>query len=195
MHPIKLLYFYADSDQQARTFLITVEAFAEKYDLEMTAVTTSRNDFFEKYSVSFLPTTVFLRAEHEVGRVVGTDIKKLRETYEGMLNQKSLTDRLNALITSSSLMIFIKGSPEAPKCGFTRQLLDLFRQYKVADFGYFDILSDESVRQGNRGWLSFLGLKELSSWPTYPQIYLDGELIGGLDIVRENLTRDGKLKV
>lgn len=39
-----------------------------------------------------------------------------------------------------------------------------------------------------------LGLKELSKWPTYPQIYLDGELVGGLDIVRENLTRDGKLK-
>ena len=82
-------------------------------------------------------------------------------------------------------MIFIKGSPEAPKCGFTRQLLDLFRQYNIADFGYFDILSDESVRQG---------LKELSNWPTYPQIYLDGELMGGLDIVREKLTREGKLK-
>lgn len=41
---------------------------------------------------------------------------------------------------------------------------------------------------------NFLGLKELSKWPTYPQIYLDGELMGGLDIVRENLTRDGKLK-
>ena len=62
--------------------------------------------------------------------------------------KKDLFDKLNALITSNPLMIFIKGNPESPRCGFTRQLLDLFCQYKIIDYRYFDILSDESVRQG-----------------------------------------------
>ncbi|VDM28496.1 unnamed protein product [Toxocara canis] len=75
-------------------------------------------------------------------------------------------------------MIFIKGTPEEPKCGFTRRALELLRSVN-ADFSSFDILSDEQVRQG---------LKEYSNWPTYPQIYLDGELIGGLDVFSEEMT-------
>lgn len=150
MHSIKLLYFYADWDQHSKTFLTTVEAFAGKYNLDLDAVAESQSSLFEKYSVSSLPTTVFLLAEDEEGRIIGTDAKKLRETYETVLGKKDLFDKLNALITSNPLMIFIKGNPESPKCGFTRQLLDLFCQYKITEFGYFDILSDESVRQGTR---------------------------------------------
>uniref|UniRef100_A0A0M3J652 Glutaredoxin-3 (inferred by orthology to a human protein) n=1 Tax=Anisakis simplex TaxID=6269 RepID=A0A0M3J652_ANISI len=89
-----------------------------------------------------------------------------------------LNKRLASLINQSRLMIFIKGEPDAPKCGFTRQLLELLKDLK-ADFSSFDILSDESVRQG---------LKEYSKWPTYPQIYLDGELLGGLDVFREEIS-------
>jgi Grx4 family monothiol glutaredoxin len=185
MLPMKLLYFYTDSDQDAKTFLITVQAFAEKFSLDLEAIVAPEDERLEKYSVSSLPTTIFLLNDEEVGRVLGVNVKRLREVYEPVLSKKSLFDKLNALITSNALMIFIKGSPEAPRCGFTRQLLDLFRQYNITDYGHFDILSDESVRQG---------LKELSNWPTYPQIYLDGELLGGLDIVREQLTREGKLK-
>jgi Grx4 family monothiol glutaredoxin len=72
-------------------------------------------------------------------------------------------------------MIFIKGTPEAPRCGFTKQLLALLNEQGV-QFGSFDILSDPAVREG---------LKSFSNWPTYPQLYLSGELVGGLDIVKE----------
>jgi Grx4 family monothiol glutaredoxin len=72
-------------------------------------------------------------------------------------------------------MVFIKGSPSAPKCGFSRQLVTILNDLKVA-FGSFDILEDDEVRQG---------LKEFSDWPTYPQVYVEGELLGGLDIVKE----------
>jgi glutaredoxin-related protein len=61
--------------------------------------------------------------------------------------------------------------------GFSRQIVDLLRQNNV-DFWTFDILCDEEVRQG---------LKEYSDWPTYPQLYLDGELLGGLDVIREEM--------
>jgi len=80
-------------------------------------------------------------------------------------------------------MIFIKGMPTEPKCGFSRTLVDLLSQQKIT-YDSFDILTDESVRQG---------LKEFSNWPTFPQVYVRGELIGGLDIVKE-LVASGELK-
>lgn len=70
-------------------------------------------------------------------------------------------------------MLFMKGTPAAPQCGFSRQLVALLRE-KGVRYGFFNILADDEVRQG---------LKAFSDWPTYPQLYLDGNLVGGLDIV------------
>ena len=97
-----------------------------------------------------------------------------RVAPSGMDN--SLDSRLKSLINQAPLVIFIKGSPANPQCGFTRQLLALLKQHNITDYKHFDILSDEQVRQG---------LKAYSCWPTYPQIYSQGQLVGGLDIVRE----------
>lgn len=83
--------------------------------------------------------------------------------------------RLKALIEKAPLMIFIKGSPNEPQCGFSRQLIAILAELG-ATYDYFDILSDQQVREG---------LKKYSNWPTYPQVYVKGELIGGLDIVKE----------
>ena len=86
-----------------------------------------------------------------------------------------LTSRLNALIRQAPVMVFIKGSPSAPRCGFSKQLLSLLSERRV-EYQWFDILSDSEVREG---------LKQLSNWPTYPQLYENGQLVGGLDIVKE----------
>lgn len=72
-------------------------------------------------------------------------------------------------------MAFIKGTKTEPQCGFTRTLLEILNKTKVP-YNTFDILSSPDVRQG---------LKEYSNWPTYPQLYVNGKLIGGLDIVKE----------
>lgn len=88
----------------------------------------------------------------------------------------ALCEKLHALIHRSKVMIFIKGTPARPQCGFTRQLIKLFRSTQIENYDYFDILSDESVRNA---------LKLYSDWPTFPQIYIHGVLIGGLDIVSE----------
>ena len=77
----------------------------------------------------------------------------------------------------------MKGSPDAPRCGFSRQIVELLQGEKVS-FGTFDILTDEEVRQG---------LKTFSNWPTYPQLYVEGKLLGGLDVVKE-LQEEGELK-
>ena len=97
----------------------------------------------------------------------------------------SLEDRLKALVNQQPVMIFMKGAPENPRCGFSKQLVSILTA-EVPDlaYGHFDILSDEEVRQG---------LKTFSDWPTYPQIYVKGELVGGLDILKE-LQEAGELK-
>ncbi len=69
----------------------------------------------------------------------------------------------------------MKGEPDAPRCGFSRKIVALLRDQGV-EFTHFDILGDESVRAR---------LKTLNDWPTFPQLIVNGEFVGGLDIVQE----------
>jgi len=80
-------------------------------------------------------------------------------------------------------MVFLKGDADQPRCGFSKNLVGIFKDLGV-QFETFDILEDEEVRQG---------LKTYSNWPTYPQVYVKGELIGGLDIIKE-MQASGDLK-
>lgn len=95
-----------------------------------------------------------------------------------------LDDRMDSLVNASDVMLFMKGTPLAPRCGFSRQVVELLQEAGI-EFGSFDILgsNDQDVREG---------LKKKSDWPTYPQIYVKGELIGGLDILKE-MTEVGDL--
>lgn len=102
---------------------------------------------------------------------VSTEPEQEEETEE----DEDLDTRLKRLTTAAPVMLFMKGTPAAPQCGFSRQLVGLLRERSVR-YGFFNILADDDVRQG---------LKEFSDWPTFPQLYVDGELVGGLDIVRE----------
>lgn len=98
--------------------------------------------------------------------------------FQEMVKEESLDEYLQKLISKSNVMLFMKGSPDEPKCGFSRQIVSLLKEHEIA-FESFDILSDDQVRQG---------LKEYSNWPTFPQLYVKGELVGGLDIVKETIT-------
>ena len=86
---------------------------------------------------------------------------------------EDLTTRLTSLVSAAPVMLFMKGTPSAPQCGFSRQTVALLRERGVR-YGFFNILADDEVRQG---------LKGFSEWPTFPQVYVSGELVGGLDIV------------
>ena len=81
--------------------------------------------------------------------------------------------RLGKLVIAAPVMLFMKGAPSAPQCGFSRQLVALLRERGVR-YGFFNILADDEVRQG---------LKDFADWPTFPQLWAGGELVGGLDIV------------
>ncbi|XP_010686506.2 monothiol glutaredoxin-S17 [Beta vulgaris subsp. vulgaris] len=100
-----------------------------------------------------------------------------------IIPSESFDERLQKLVNSSPVMLFIKGSPDAPKCGFSSKVVNALKEEGVT-FGSFDILSDDEVRQG---------LKKFSNWPTYPQLYYKGELIGGCDIILE-MKNSGELK-
>ncbi|KAI1633405.1 thioredoxin-like protein [Biscogniauxia mediterranea] len=91
--------------------------------------------------------------------------------------KEELFKRLGELVKAAPVMLFMKGTPSAPQCGFSRQLVAMLRERSVK-YGFFNILADDEVRQG---------LKEFAEWPTYPQLWVDGELVGGLDIVKEEL--------
>lgn len=93
---------------------------------------------------------------------------------------EQLNLRLKKLTTAAPIMLFMKGTPSAPQCGFSRQMVAILREHQVR-FGFFDILKDDCVRQG---------LKNFSDWPTFPQLYIGGIFQGGLDIIKENLSED-----
>ncbi|XWS12658.1 hypothetical protein CRYUN_Cryun37aG0109100 [Craigia yunnanensis] len=104
-------------------------------------------------------------------------------TEKGIIKKETLEDRLRSLISSAPVMLFMKGTPDASRCGFSSKVVNALREEGVS-FGSFDILTDDEVRQG---------LKVFSNWPTFPQLYYKGELIGGCDIVLE-LRNNGELK-
>ncbi|CAM0956589.1 unnamed protein product [Alopecurus aequalis] len=109
------------------------------------------------------------------------ELKKVL-SEKGIIPKESLEDRLKALISSSPVMLFMKGNPDAPRCGFSSKVVNALKRAGIS-FGSFDILSDEEVRQG---------LKTYSNWPTFPQLYYKSELMGGCDIVLE-MEKSGEL--
>jgi len=99
--------------------------------------------------------------------------------------KQKLTKRLKILTSQTPLMLFMKGSPDSPQCGFSSKIVELLRKAGAKQMGHFNILTDQAVRQG---------MKEFSNWPTYPQLYINGKLIGGLDVVKE-LVEDDELEL
>lgn len=93
-------------------------------------------------------------------------------------SKEELFARIGELVKAAPVMLFMKGTPSVPQCGFSRQLVSILRENSVK-YGFFNILADDDVRQG---------LKEFADWPTFPQLWVKGELVGGLDIVRYPLS-------
>ncbi len=88
---------------------------------------------------------------------------------------EALKDRITGMTKSNRVVLFMKGNKMFPQCGFSAQVLGILKELGV-DFDAHNILADPELRQG---------LKELSNWPTFPQLYVDGKLVGGCDIVMD----------
>ena len=92
-------------------------------------------------------------------------------------------ERIKQLVESHRVVIFMKGSPQFPQCGFSSVVVQILQHLGVP-FKSVDVLQNEEVRAG---------VKEFSNWPTIPQLYVKGEFIGGCDILRE-MFESGELK-
>ncbi|KAF7335384.1 Monothiol glutaredoxin-4 [Mycena venus] len=159
-------------------------------------------DIAESFDIEAVPSFIVLRGHTLLARIAGADAPALTQAIATHASgsvptytPKSHTDmspanginggaaekpeeldaRLQRLMTQSKVVLFMKGSPEEPRCGFSRKISALLKEQGV-QFSSFDILQDEDVRQG---------LKKLNDWPTFPQLIVNGELVGGLDIVQE----------
>jgi len=95
----------------------------------------------------------------------------------------NVQQQIDEQVKGSKIMLFMKGTPQFPQCGFSGQAVQLLQTCGV-EFGSFDVLSDDGVRQG---------IKEYSSWPTIPQLYVEGKFVGGCDIMIE-LHQKGELQ-
>lgn len=207
--PQKLLivYFQTEWAEPCKHMNAVFESLAEVYtDHEFVSIDADKfPDISEVLEVSAVPFFVLLKNKMIVKELSGADPRALAKAIQEVGGQQSgttettglssgstpqnepaeeskeeLENRLKKLVAAAPVMLFMKGTPAEPKCGFSRQLVAILRENQVR-FGFFDILKDNAVRQD---------LKEYSEWPTFPQLYINGELQGGLDIVKESLEED-----
>ena len=84
-------------------------------------------------------------------------------------------EKIKEVISSHDIVLFMKGTPDMPQCGFSMAVVNVLKHLEVK-FDSVDVLSDEEIRNG---------IKEFSDWPTIPQLYVKGEFVGGCDIIKE----------
>ena len=87
----------------------------------------------------------------------------------------NINERIKDIISKNDVVLFMKGTPEMPQCGFSMTVSNILKELKVK-FNGVNVLADPEIRQG---------IKDFSNWPTGPQLYVKGEFIGGCDIAKE----------
>ena len=87
-------------------------------------------------------------------------------------------------VTNNRIVLYMKGSPDFPQCGFSANVVGILRACGVADFYAVNVLENPDIRQG---------IKDFANWPTIPQLYVNGEFIGGSDILSE-MYKKGELQ-
>ncbi|XP_046371384.1 glutaredoxin-related protein 5, mitochondrial-like [Haliotis cracherodii] len=92
-------------------------------------------------------------------------------------------ENLEKLVQNNKVVVFMKGTPDAPRCGFSNAVVQILNFHGVDDYDAHNVLADEDLRQG---------VKEFSNWPTIPQVYMNGEFIGGCDILLD-MHKNGEL--
>ncbi|NBT38664.1 MAG: Grx4 family monothiol glutaredoxin [Proteobacteria bacterium] len=87
----------------------------------------------------------------------------------------NINEKIKDIINKNDVVLFMKGTPEMPQCGFSMTVCNILKELKVK-FSGVNVLADPEIRQG---------IKDFSNWPTVPQLYVKGEFIGGCDIAKE----------
>jgi monothiol glutaredoxin len=96
----------------------------------------------------------------------------------------SAQEKIKQQVTGNPVVLYMKGTPQAPQCGFSARAVQILKACGVADFATVDVLASPEIRQG---------IKEYANWPTVPQLYVKGEFVGGSDIMTE-MYQNGELQ-
>ena len=96
----------------------------------------------------------------------------------------SVQDTIREQVTSHKVVLYMKGTPQFPQCGFSSSATQMLKACGVEDLYTVNVLADAELRQG---------IKEFANWPTIPQLYINGEFVGGSDIMRE-MYQNGELQ-
>lgn len=120
--------------------------------------------------------------ENNPFKILNEDISTTKE-FSPAEASGDLKERIESVINSDKMVLFMKGNAELPQCGFSANTVAILKHLGKS-FTTFDILQDMDIRQG---------LKEYSNWPTFPQLYVNGKMIGGNDIITE-MFESGELK-
>jgi monothiol glutaredoxin len=96
----------------------------------------------------------------------------------------SIHDTIRDQVKGHRVVLYMKGTPQFPQCGFSATAAEILKRCGVTDYFTVDVLADADVRQG---------IKDYANWPTIPQLYVDGEFVGGCDIMRE-MYQSGELQ-
>ena len=96
---------------------------------------------------------------------------------------ETANDRIKKTVSDNDIVLFMKGTPTFPQCGFSSTVVQIF-DYLGAEYASVNVLEDPEIRQG---------IKDYNNWPTIPQVFVKGEFIGGCDIMRE-MFETGELK-
>ncbi|MEC5399052.1 Grx4 family monothiol glutaredoxin [Uliginosibacterium sp. H1] len=88
----------------------------------------------------------------------------------------SVQDTIRETVTNNPVVLYMKGTPSFPQCGFSATVAQILKLSGVTEYASVNVLADDDIRQG---------IKEYANWPTIPQLYIKGEFVGGCDIVKE----------
>ena len=100
-----------------------------------------------------------------------------------MADNDDVVSRINGQISDNPVILYMKGTPQMPMCGFSMRTVEVLKQCEQ-EFAFVNIIADPAIRET---------LPKVSDWPTFPQLYIQGELVGGCDIVTD-LAESGELK-
>ncbi|NXB72924.1 GLRX3 protein, partial [Donacobius atricapilla] len=177
-----VVHFWASWAPQCAQMNEVMEALAREHSqvtfvqLEAEAVP----EVSEKYGISSVPTFLFFKGSQNVDRLDGAHAPQLAQKVQRLSAGPAgaapdlLHARLQELVSAAPCMLFMKGTPKEPRCGASAQLVQILQRHGVA-FSAFDVLADEALRGGLAG---------LSRRPSFPQLFVAGRSVGGLDDVK-----------
>ena len=151
-----------------RTFL--------NYNTKSNNLSINTNNSINNFQRSSFSNTKNKDNEDSDEKDIDKDFQPIIKSQPNISKTKTILEEIDDIVKSNEVVLFMKGTKEMPRCGFSNYLIQVLKFYKINNFKDVNVLETDEIRQA---------VKEYSNWPTFPQLYIKGELIGGSDIVKD----------